>query len=227
MRPPHCHKVFSPMPNRIEIKTAALPLKATGTLVVYVAEGAAPTGAAAEVWEAAGLDWQKVSAAAGFKGKQGQVIDLLAPAGVAADRLLLLGSGKAGQGDSLSAWTDRGGSLAGKLAAVKATKAAVLLDDPEATPERIGELAAGLRLRHYKFDRYKPAKADDNGDSALTVTLHVEGRSAVDKAIADRQATAEGPTCWAPSSSPPRLPNSPSSASRSSSSTRRPCASLA
>jgi len=180
------------MPNRIEIKTAALPLKATGTLVVYVAEGAAPAGGAADVWKATGLDWQKVSAAASFKGKQGQVIDLLAPAGVAADRLLVLGSGKAEQGASLSAWTDRGGSLAGKLTAIKASKAAVLLDDAEATPERIGELAAGLRLRHYKFDRYKPTKPDDNGNGALTVTLHVDAKSAVDKAIADRQATAEG-----------------------------------
>jgi leucyl aminopeptidase len=179
------------MPNRIEIKTAALPLKATGTLVVYVAEDAAPVGGAGEVWKATGLDWAKVSAAAGFKGKQGQLIDLLAPAGVAADRLLVLGSGKAGQGASPSAWTDRGGSLSGKLMSLKAKKAAVLLDE-EATPERVAELAAGLRLRHYKFDRYKAAKSDDNGDSSLAVTLHVADKSQTDKAIADRQATVEG-----------------------------------
>ncbi len=179
------------MPNRIEIKTAALPLKATGALVVYVAEDAAPTGGAADVWKATGLDWAKVSAAASFKGKQGQLIDLLAPAGVAADRLLVLGSGKAGQGASLSAWTDRGGSLAGKLMNLKAKKAAVLLDE-EATPDQVAELAAGLRLRHYKFDRYKAAKADDNGDSSLAITLHVADKSATDKAIADRQATVEG-----------------------------------
>lgn len=180
------------MPNRIEIKTAALPLKATGTLVVYAAEDAAPAGAAAEVWAATGLDWQKVSAAGNFKGKQGQLLDLLAPAGVAADRLLVLGSGKAGQGAGLSAWTDRGGSLAGKLMGLKVKKAAVLLDEEAATPEGIAELAAGLRLRHYKFDSYKAVKAEDNGDSSLAVTLHVADKSGTDKAIADRQATTEG-----------------------------------
>jgi leucyl aminopeptidase len=180
------------MPNRIEIKTAALSLKATGTLVVYVAEDAAPAGGAADVWKATGLDWQKVSAAAGFKGKQGQFLDLLAPVGVAADRLLVLGSGKAGQGASLSAWTDRGGSLAGKLLNLKVAKAAVLLDEEAATPDRVAELAAGLRLRHYKFDSYKSAKPDDNGDSNLAVTLHVDHKSAADKAIADRQTTVEG-----------------------------------
>lgn len=180
------------MPNRIEIKTAALPLKATGTLVVYVAEDTAPTGGAADVWQATGLDWTRIAAAANFKGKQGQVIDLLAPAGVKADRLLVLGSGKAGQGSSLSAWTDRGGSLAGKLANLKASKVAVLLDEAGMTPEQVAELAAGLRLRHYKFDAYKAKKPDDGADGALAVTLHVDGKPAVDKAIADRQATTEG-----------------------------------
>lgn len=180
------------MPNRIEIKTAALPLKATGTLVVYVAEDSMPSGGAADVWKATGLDWDKVASAANFKGKQGQLIDLLAPAGVAADRLLVLGSGKAGQGASLSAWTDRGGSLAGKLMNLKITKAAVLLDDPATTPAEVAELAAGLRLRHYKFDSYKSAKPDENGDTTLTVTLQVNGKAAVDKAIADRQATVAG-----------------------------------
>ena len=139
------------MPNRIEIKTAALPLKATGTLVVYVAEDTAPTGGAADVWQATGLDWTRIAAAANFKGKQGQVIDLLAPAGVKADRLLVLGSGKAGQGSSLSAWTDRGGSLAGKLANLKANKVAVLLDEAGNVVSKavLSERALGRKLSRY------------------------------------------------------------------------------
>ncbi|MDC9824051.1 leucyl aminopeptidase [Devosia sp. ZB163] len=180
------------MPSRIEIATASLPPAAAGTLVIYVAEGAAPEGAAAEVWQATGLDWARVSSAAGFKGKQGNAIDLVAPAGVAADRLLVLGSGKADQDGALSAWTDRGGSLAAKLAGVKARNAAVVLDGEAATPARVAELAAGLKLRHYRFDRYKAPKPDDNGDTPLAVTLHVSDRDATDKAIADRDATTSG-----------------------------------
>ncbi len=179
------------MPSRIEIKTAALTPKATGTLVIYVAEGAEPSGASAAVWQSTGLDFKQLAAAAGFKGKQGNAFEVLAPQGVTADRLLVLGSGKAGEGTTLAAWTDRGGSLAGKLMAAKATKAAVLLDEEAATPDRVGELAAGLRLRHYRFDRYK-AKKEDNGDAGLAVTLHVADKSAAEKAIADRDATATG-----------------------------------
>lgn len=179
------------MPHHIEINTATLPLTATGTLVIYVAEDAEPVGGAAAVWQATGLDWSRVATAAGFKGKPGHVIDLVAPAGIEAERLLVLGSGKTGQGTSLSAWADRGGSLANKLTGIKATKADVLLDDEAATSDRVAELAAGLRLRHYRFDRYKAVKAEDNG-TALSVTLHVGNRAAADKAIADRDATTSG-----------------------------------
>jgi len=180
------------MPHELSIKTAALPVKATGALVVYVAEDAEPAGGAASVWQATGLDWGKLTAASGFKGKQGQVLDLLAPPNVEAQRLLVLGSGKPGNGQSLSAWADRGGSLASKLMGLKVTKAAVLLDDEAATPDRVGELAAGLTLRHYRFDRYKSAAKKEDADNGLSVTLHVASKSAADKAIADRMAVANG-----------------------------------
>ena len=179
------------MPQTLEIKTSAQPPQATGTMVIYVGEDAAPAGGAAAIWAATGLDWPKISGAASFKGKQGQMIDLLAPAGIEATRLLVLGSGKQNGGSSLSAWTDRGGSLAGKLMALKAGTVAVLLDEETATSDRVAELAAGLRLRHYRFDKYR-AKKDENGDTPLAITLHVNARPAVDKAIADRGATASG-----------------------------------
>ena len=180
------------MPHELSIKTVALPLKATGALVVYVGEDAAPAGGAASVWQATGLDWSKLATASGFKGKQGQVLDLLAPPNVDAQRLLVLGSGKPGQGTSLSAWTDRGGSLASKLMGLRVTKAAVLLDDEAATPDRVGELAAGLTLRHYRFDRYKSASRKEEVDNGLSVTLHVANKAAADRAIADRMAVADG-----------------------------------
>ena len=179
------------MPHELSIKTAALPVKATGALVVYVAEDTEPTGGAGAVWQATGLDWARLATASGFKGKQGQVLDLLAPPNVEAQRLLVLGSGKPGQGGSPSAWSDRGGSLANKLTGLKVTKAAVLLDEEAATPDRVAELAAGLTLRHYRFDRYKSSSRKEE-DNDLSVTLHVASKAAADKSIADRMAVANG-----------------------------------
>ena len=87
------------MPHDLTIKTAPLPVKPTGTLVIYAADGGQPDGLGAEIWAATGLDWGKVSTAAGFKGKQGQVLDIIAPRGVDAERLLVLGSGKPADSD--------------------------------------------------------------------------------------------------------------------------------
>ncbi|MBK8083694.1 MAG: leucyl aminopeptidase [Devosia sp.] len=180
------------MPHEFHLKIASLTLKATGTLVVYVAEDAPPAGGAASAWQATRLDWARVSAAAKFRGRQGQALEILDPAGLEAERLLVLGTGKAGQGASLAGWADRGGSLAAKLLTLKVERAAVLLDDEAATPERVAALAAGLRLRHYRFDRYKTPKKEDAGDGVLTVTLHVASKQAADRAIADRMATVDG-----------------------------------
>ncbi|RUT28526.1 leucyl aminopeptidase [Arsenicitalea aurantiaca] len=183
------------MPRELVIKTAPMPARPTGTLVIYAAEGAAPADGGTAVWAATGLDWAEVSEAAGFKGKQGQALDIVKPAGLEASRLLVLGSGMT-NGDapaSATAWADRGGSLMGKLLALKAEAAAVVLDGIDATPQLVAELAAGLRLRHYRFDRYKTKPKDDNGGpDSLTITLHVSDPAAADAAIAERGAVVEG-----------------------------------
>jgi len=183
------------MSARLEVTTASLPVTSTGTLVIYAAENSAPEGAGAAIWAATGLDWTKVASAAGFKGKQGQVLDLLMPHGIAADRLLVLGSGKPGDGETVAAtaWTDRGGSLCAKLVAARAETAAVVIDGPAATPAGLAEIVAGLRLRHYRFDRYKSAKKEADAEpKSIAVTLHVDDPVATAAAIADRGATVDG-----------------------------------
>ena len=179
------------MSQTLSIRTATQTGADAALTVIYASEGAAPAGTAATIWQATGLDWATTSATAGFKGRQGQMLDLLAPNGVAASRLLVLGAGKAGEGAALNAWTDRGGSLFGKLASMRSAKVAVILDDAEATPAAVAELAAGLRLRHYRFDKYKAAKPDD-GPAEIAITLVVNNQPAVDAAIADRDAVVDG-----------------------------------
>jgi leucyl aminopeptidase len=176
------------MSQTITIRAAALAGASAPLTVIYAAEGEAPAGAAAAIWAATGLDWSETAAAGAFKGKQGQALDVL---GAGGRRLLVLGSGKAGADIPLNGWTDRGGSLLAKIAATRATSVAVVVDEPGVSPAAIGELAAGLRLRHYRFDKYKSAKPDD-APSALAVTLHVADPAAAEPAIADRGATVEG-----------------------------------
>src|SRR5690606_29758071 len=166
------YRLLRHMAHQLQIRTASLPATTDGTLVVYVNEEEGPKGAAADIWKATGLDWSAATTAASFRGKQGHVLDIIAPAGLRASRLLVLGAGKrSGNGDTAAAWTDRGGSLAGKLPALKISKAAVLLEGDDVTPELVADLAAGLRLRHYRFDRYKTRKADGDENEPRKLTV--------------------------------------------------------
>jgi leucyl aminopeptidase len=181
------------MPQNLTIRTAALPYAPTGTLVLYADEGQPPQGEGGAAWAATQLDFSEIAAAAGFKGKPGQVLDIAAPRGIAAKRLLVLGAGKSDpqKPASSAAWADRGGSLAAKLLASGSEAAAVILDGREVTPLAVAQLAAGLRLRHYRFDKYKARKADEP-QADLAVTLYVADTAAAETAIAARMAAVEG-----------------------------------
>jgi leucyl aminopeptidase len=180
------------MPQTLTIRTAPLPMSSAGLAVIYASEGQPPGGAAAELWAATGLDFDRVAASTGFHGRPGQVIDIAAPPGIDFKRLLILGAGKADPAKPAAGavWADRGGSLLAKIAALNAGTVAVLLDG--AAPGAVAELAAGLRLRHYKFDKYKNRKKDDEPEAALAVTLHVADPAATQAAIEARMPAVDG-----------------------------------
>ncbi|MGV8832181.1 MAG: leucyl aminopeptidase [Devosia sp.] len=176
------------MSQTLQIRTAAQSGASAPLTVIYAAEGEAPAGAAATIWAATGLDWPQAAGAGAFKGRQGQALDIIGQHGA---RLLVLGSGKPQDDAPLNSWTDRGGSLLAKIAATRVETVSIVIDEDGATPAAIGELAAGLRLRQYRFDKYKSARAED-APGNLVITLHVADPAAADLAIADRGATVDG-----------------------------------
>mgnify|MGYP003350551191 CR=1 FL=1 len=74
-----------------------------GVLVVGVNEGGALAAYAVRADEAAGGALQRAVTAAKFKGKAGQLLEVLAPAGLKASRVLLVGLGKGDAFDGGSA----------------------------------------------------------------------------------------------------------------------------
>ena len=122
-----------------------------------------------------------------FKGKSGSTLDILAPEGLKASRLIVVGAGK------LSAIKDNdflklGGAAAGKLLAGKAAVTIMAeLPDGAMKPEQAAAVASGVRLRAYKFDRYKTKKKDGE-DAAVRaeVSLAVDDVAAARKAFAPR-----------------------------------------
>jgi leucyl aminopeptidase len=122
-----------------------------------------------------------------FKGKSGSTLDILAPQGLKVSRLIVVGAGK------LASLKDNdyfklGGAAAGKLRAGNdAVTIIAELPDGAMQPDQAAAVAAGLRLRAYKFDRYKTKKKDGE-DAALRADISL----AVDDVAAARKAFAPG-----------------------------------
>jgi leucyl aminopeptidase len=128
-----------------------------------------------------------------FKGKSGSMLDILAPEGLKVARLIVVGAGK------LSAIKDNdflklGGAVAGKLRAGNdAVTIIAELPDGAMKPDQAAAVAAGVRLRAYKFDRYKTKKKDGE-DAALhaDVSLAVADVPAARKAFAPDTHIVDG-----------------------------------
>src|ERR1700723_1037959 len=128
-----------------------------------------------------------------FKGKSGSVLDILAPEGLKASRLVVIGAGK------LSAINDYdflklGGAAAGKLRAGNdAVTIVAELPTGALTPDHAAAVASGVRLRAYKFDRYKTRKKDGE-EAALRadVSLAVGDVAATRKAFAPDSHIVDG-----------------------------------
>jgi leucyl aminopeptidase len=176
-----------------QISFSKSPDDGAAALVVFLDVDNKAGEAGREVLAAAGDAIDRALAATAFAGKPGAALDLLAPAGIKADRLLLVGAGVGAEADLKTA-LKLGGQVAGKLKELKVKAASVLLDinGLTVTPEFAAEFALGLRLRTYAFDKYKTAKKDDDAPESLAVTIVVDGAGKARKAWADAEAVAEG-----------------------------------
>jgi leucyl aminopeptidase len=128
-----------------------------------------------------------------FKGKNGSTLDILAPEGLKVSRLIVVGTGK------LASLKDNdffklGGAAAGKLRAGNGG-VTIIAELPEGAmkPDQVAAVASGVRLRAYKFDRYKTKKKDGE-DAALRadVSLAVGDVGAARKAFAPDSHIVDG-----------------------------------
>lgn len=131
---------------------------------------------------------------ADFTGKMGTSADVLAPEGTPYDRFVAVGVGKISALNDYG-WLRTGGSIFGALR--KPVEIAVILDLPgtKVGAEDAANLAAGILLRAYAFDKYKTRK-DDNGEKAparhAKITIHCPDPAGARKAFASAEAVTGG-----------------------------------
>lgn len=181
------------MSDTVKVGFVPLSQAARGTLVVFCDDALKLGKATTKALGSASALVKRAAATGKFKGKNGSTLDILAPEGVKADRLLVIGTGKA---DEIKE-TDLlkfGGVLAGKVGS-SADAVTIIAELPSAdmTAEQAASVAAGVLLRAYKFDRYKTKKKDeDDKRGTVSVSLAVSDVAGAKKAFASDNSVVNG-----------------------------------
>ena len=148
------------------LATVAEPVAA---LVVFAgADGALSAGAKAVDTAAKGAVQSAVKAAR-FEGGVGEIVELLAPAGISHVRLLVVGTGPADKIDA-SVAERIGGAIAARLLLSGETTASV-----DVTGVLAGDLAAhvghGAVLRSWRFDQYRTKQKDKQKPTLTSLAI--------------------------------------------------------
>jgi leucyl aminopeptidase len=148
-------------------------------LAVLAFEKAPLTDAAAALDRTAGGALSRAIASGRFVGGLGQTLELIAPFGVEASRILVTGAGKQ------EAFDGRAVELAAAHAyqAVKSSGAeSLLIRLPGISPEFVARAALGVRLAAYRFDRYRTTEKPEKKPSVKRLLLAVDDPKAAKKA---------------------------------------------
>ena len=177
----------------LKLEFAPLSTPPKGVLVVFCDEGLKFGSATRQVLAETGDLVTRAAAAERFKGKRAATLDIIAPTGLEVSRLVVVGLGKVRELKARD-FVKLGGVAMGKVPK-SAEEATIIADLPGGPPkpDSLAELALGMRLRAYSFDRYKTKRKEGEEKPAVTeVTITVANVAPVRKAYAAREAVANG-----------------------------------
>ena len=181
------------MSDAVKVGFVAFSAAPRGVLVVFC-DDALKFGEVTRKALGKAADTVKRAAAANqFKGKSGSTLDIPAPDGIKAERLIVVGVGKTADIKEKD-FLKFGGVTAGKLNAASES-VTVIAELPEAAmqADAAAAIASGIRLRAYKFDRYKTKKKEgENGALRADVSIAVGDVAAARKAFAPASHVVDG-----------------------------------
>ena len=173
--------------------TAPAKLGGSGVLIVFCDDGLKFGPATTKALGSASGLVTRAAKAERFTGKSGTALELAVPEGLKVARLVVVGVGKAADlapKDMLKL----GGSAMGKLPK-SADEGLVFAELPKVAmaATQAADLAQGVTLRAYAFDRYKTKRKDDDQQPAsVKITIAVGDVAAVRKAYESREGIADG-----------------------------------
>ena len=124
-----------------------------------------------------------------FTGKAKAVLDVLAPAGSPASRIVVIGAGKPDDASD-TGWLALGGAA---RAAMAKEPQVTMIAHEAMDADALAAFAQGWLLRSYAFRKYKTAKnADGEGSKAQRLVIQTADAAAARKAWRDAEAVARG-----------------------------------
>lgn len=177
----------------MKISFAKPAVPEAGALAVLVAQDAEPGAFLKDLDGTLGGALARARTAGRFEGKAGQTLSLLAPAGVALDRIVLVGLGKMAEIEPLTLQA-AGGAVWAALADDK--QACIVIDGLDSSRldegDAAAEVAYGALLRSYRFDKYRTTEKKDDKPKLSKLSVASGDASAAKKAFAPLEAVAEG-----------------------------------
>jgi leucyl aminopeptidase len=181
------------MPDAVKVGFVPFSAAPRGILVVFC-DDELKLGAGSRKALGAAADLVKRAAATSrFKGKSGATLDLLEPEGIKIQRLIVMGTGKTAELKPRD-FLKFGGAIAGKLnGGSEAVTVIAELPEGAMRADQAAAVATGIRLRAYKFDRYKTKKKDgEEGGLRADIALAVDDVPATRKAFAPDSHVVDG-----------------------------------
>ncbi len=174
----------------MEIRISGAPSKADA-VVVPIFENRKLSPAAKQLDEAA--DGALVRALEGSRvtGKPGQTLEMIAPNGIDAGRVLLVGLGEKKELDALGLERAAAGAV-GKLLTSGAVSAVLRLDGINRADEDAARAGLGAALAAYRFDGYRTTLPDDKRPSLKSFEIVADDADAAAKAWAAWSEVAAG-----------------------------------
>ncbi len=176
----------------MKVSFAAVTLPKSGALAVPIQEGRKLLPTAAQLDKVTGGALTRAMSGSRFEGKSGELLEILAPAGIDNSRVLLYGLGDPKKLVDRDL-QDAGGSLAAKLNAVGEKAAALVVEAPGRSKGAwAANLGYGALLASYRFDRYKTKEPDSNKLSLAKASILTAEATDARKLFRDLEEIAAG-----------------------------------
>jgi leucyl aminopeptidase len=180
----------------MQISFAASPAKIqSGSWVVAASAGGILQPAAIRADKASGGAISRGLKVSRFTGKSGQLLEVLAPAGLAVSRILLVGLGKPADLTEKGLETI-GAEIVARLDTLGETMATFEIEAAKETKIKSGEIAAhlafGAKLRSYSFDKYRTKNLDQYKKRLTEIRLLAPDVAAARRAYTGLAAVADG-----------------------------------